>query len=241
MNILVTNDDGIGSEGLLLLVQALREQGRHSVYALAPDSNRSAVSQAISFMRDLQLKEVAQDLWSCSGTPADCVILAFMGVFPVVPDLVLSGINRGPNLGTDILYSGTAAGARQGALYNVPSIALSLDAHTSFFWDSTVRFISEHLDEFIAYWKTDTFLNINLPNTPQGPAGMALSFPSRRLYHDTLTVFDAPNGKRYCFVEPGAVETIPAAGSDYALVSQNLASISLCAVHPVVVMQPTGQ
>ncbi|MDR2807893.1 MAG: 5'/3'-nucleotidase SurE, partial [Spirochaetaceae bacterium] len=239
MNVLVTNDDGITSEGLLLLVQALREQGKHTIYVIAPDSNRSAVSHSVSsIMQDpIRLKEVDKDMWSCSGTPADCVMLAFMGVLPVFPDMVLSGINRGPNIGTDIIYSGTVAGARQGALHHVPGIALSLAARKPFFWDGAVRFIVEHIDEFFSYWRADTFININLPNIPEGPAGSLLTFPSRRRYHDTLTVIDRPNGRKYCFIQSGDVETVPAAGSDYDAVSRNLASICLCAVHPAAALQ----
>ena len=237
MNIVVTNDDGINSEGLLLLVRALREQGEHTIYVIAPDSNRSAVSHSISIIKDpLRLKEVEKDMWSCSGTPADCIILAFMGFLPVLPDLVLSGINRGPNMGTDIIFSGTVAGARQAALHNIPGIALSLADWGPFFWDGAVRFITEHINEFVSYWKPNTFINVNLPNIPEGPAGTVLTFPSNRLYRDKLTIIDGPDGRKYCFIQHGYVDTVATEGSDYDVVSRNLASVSLCAVQPVSVI-----
>jgi 5'-nucleotidase len=151
-----------------------------------------------------------------------------------VPDLVLSGINQGPNLGTDIIYSGTAAGARQAVLHGVPGIALSLAGLKPFFWDKTVRFAIEHLDEFVCSWQPDTFVNVNFPNTPDGPVGTAFTFPSHRIYHDTLDVYDASDGKKYCFVQGGDVETVYEDESDWDAVSRNL--VSVCPVY----MHPTG-
>ncbi|MDR0730727.1 MAG: hypothetical protein LBF63_03595 [Treponema sp.] len=116
MNILLTNDDGCESPGILLLASALRENG-HRAAVLAPDRDRSGVSHSISFLDGpLILKSRGEDTWSCSGLPVDCVVTAMLGAIPYKPDLILSGINRGANLGTDLLYSGTAAAARQGSL-----------------------------------------------------------------------------------------------------------------------------
>ncbi|MDR3146322.1 MAG: 5'/3'-nucleotidase SurE [Treponema sp.] len=256
MNILLTNDDGLESPGILLLASALREKG-HRVAVLAPDRDRSGVSHSISFLGEpLVVKRRGEDTWSCSGLPVDCVVTAMLGGIPYKPDLILSGINRGSNLGTDLLYSGTAAAARQGSLFGIPSIALSLaddrngdashgddsdgdashgDASdvTTFYWDMAVAFSLSHLDELAARWKTGTFINVNIPNNPRGPAGLAPAFPSQRLYHDSLTMMEAPGGDRYCFYSAGEVGVVPQAGSDRDVVFHNMAAVSSIWVHPV--------
>jgi 5'-nucleotidase len=236
MNILLTNDDGIDSPGLQLLAKALRARGQCRVFILAPDSDRSGVSGAISFLREpLRLAEKEPDSWACSGNPVDCVVLALLGALPVKPDLVISGINRGANLGTDLIYSGTAAAARQGSFFGVPSLALSLAENAPFseyYWDMAVSFTLAHLDEFASQWEADTFLNVNIPNSPGGPDGIAAAFPSKREYRDSLTPFKAPNGDTWCFVKLGEVVAKPEAGSDCDEVSRNLASVSPVWIHP---------
>jgi hypothetical protein len=117
MNILITNDDGYEAEGIKVLAEELSKN--HNVYVLAPSSNRSAVSNCVSIREMLELKKINDKLWTLSGFPADCVITAMRsGIFEGIEfDVVLSGINKGPNLGTDIVYSGTCAGARQAVFY----------------------------------------------------------------------------------------------------------------------------
>jgi 5'-nucleotidase len=235
MNILLTNDDGLESPGIQLLARALRAEGRR-VIVLAPDRDRSGVSHSMSFVGGpLVLSPRGDDAWACSGLPVDCVVTALLGGIPVKPDLVLSGINRGANLGTDLLYSGTAAAARQGSLFGVPSIALSLvEARgEEYHWEQAIRFFLSRLDEIAGRWKADTFLNLNIPNSAQGPAGMAAAFPSYRMYHDSLETMDAPNGDRYCFFHAGKVESPRKEGCDRDIISQNLAALSSVWVHPV--------
>jgi 5'-nucleotidase len=235
MNILLTNDDGFESPGILLLAAALRESG-HRVTVVAPDRDRSGVSHSISFLdNSLVLKPRGPDTWSCSGVPVDCVVTAILGEISARPDLILSGINRGANLGTDLLYSGTAAAARQGSFFEIPSVALSLVECPEglFYWDKAVQFSLLHLEEWITQWKSGTFVNVNLPNTPQGPGGTAPAFPSRRQYHDSVKILDAPNGDRYCFFCAGEVTVIRQDGSDQDVVSRNLAAVSLIWAHPV--------
>jgi 5'-nucleotidase len=234
MNILLTNDDGIESEGLQKLATALRKQTRHAVYVLAPDANRSGVSHSIAFMASpTRLISRGPDTWSCSGNPADCVIMALLGALHIPIDLVVSGINAGANMGTDIVYSGTAAAARQAALFHVPGIALSLDGDAPYHWDEAVAFSVEHLEEFAALWKDDIFVNVNIPNTAK-PVGIARTFPSIRNYHDAISVYDAPDGKRYCFAALGDVTAEIDAGSDHDAVLRNLVSVSPVYIHPVV-------
>jgi 5'-nucleotidase len=165
-------------------------------------------------------------------------MMAFLGALPVKPDIVVSGINHGANLGTDIVYSGTAAAARQGSLCGLPSLALSLVGDGLLYWEPAVSFVVEHFEEWIApllgQSKTDIFINVNIPNTPEGPSGICTTFPSRRLYQDRVSIFDAPDGRRYCFLHAGAVGVEPETGSDEDAVARNLVSVSPVFVHPVV-------
>ncbi|MDR2899906.1 MAG: 5'/3'-nucleotidase SurE [Treponema sp.] len=235
MKILLTNDDGITCEGIIKLAKGLKSLQKHEIYILAPDSNRSGVSHSLSLFNPLKITQCSEDSWSCSGTPADCSIVAALGGLPFKPDLIISGINAGANLGTDIIYSGTAAAARQAVLNDIPAIALSLDAHhVPFHWDMAVQYVAAHLDEFIGMCAEDIFINVNIPNTAEGPAGMMLTFPSRRRYRDKLVTFRAPYDYTYGFIEGGMIETEPEEGSDSDAISKNMVSVSPVFVHPVV-------
>ncbi|MDR2483737.1 MAG: 5'/3'-nucleotidase SurE [Treponema sp.] len=251
LRILLTNDDGIASPGINLLAKALRAAGRR-VFVIAPSSDRSGVSHSISFLSGpCKLIELEPDTWSCSGTPADCVVVGLLGGIPELqtiaaegsgesrspPDLIISGINRGANLGTDLVYSGTAAAARQGSLFGIPSIALSLVEGDVWHWDMAVSFAAERLGEILAFWKTDTFVNVNIPNTAEGPSGLIPAFPSLRRYHDRLEVYKAPDGHRYCFSNGGKVDARPDPGSDWDAVSRNGAALSAICVHPQLLPQ----
>jgi 5'-nucleotidase len=240
MKILLTNDDGIDSPGILLLAAALREAG-HRVLVFAPSSDQSGVSHAITFFHSpCKVSEVGEDTWACKGTPVDCVVLALMGGLPETPDLVISGINRGANLGTDIIFSGTAAAARQGAYYNIPSFAFSLveagkdgkDPGGLWHWDMAVSFIVENLDRIRGFWKPDSFINVNIPNRKEKPREIVHAFPSLRYYNDSIEIYHAPDGSRYCFTRAGEVSAKPEQGSDCEAVAGNNASLSAIYIHP---------
>jgi 5'-nucleotidase len=131
MRILLTNDDGIQSDGLYALIDALNGikdiNGKtlHEIWVVAPEHERSGVSHAMTLKRPTKLRRLGDFRYSCSGTPADCIIIAGLSVLHDAPNLVIYGINKGPNLGTDIVYSGTCGAARQAALEGIPSIAIS--------------------------------------------------------------------------------------------------------------------
>ncbi|QQO08002.1 5'/3'-nucleotidase SurE [Breznakiella homolactica] len=234
MKIVLTNDDGIDCAGLIKLAEALEARGGHEIYICAPESNRSGVSHSLSLRGPVRIDRRSSSVWTCSGTPADCVMVATLGGLPFVPDLIVSGINAGPNVGTDIIYSGTAAAARQAALHDIPGIALSLCAGGDFHWDMAAEFCAGHLDDFFDLWVEDTFINVNIPNSPSGPLGIEVTYPSRRRYNDTLAVFNAPDKKAYYFVETGTIDTEPEEGSDWDAVKRNMASVSPVFIHPVV-------
>lgn len=126
MNVLITNDDGYGARGLETLKQKLLENN-HRVFVMAPSGNRSGVSHGMTF-GSLDFVKVRENEWTCSGKPVDCVVSALRSdIFPEKIDVVISGINAGANIGTDILYSGTCAAARQAVMYGIPGIALSIE------------------------------------------------------------------------------------------------------------------
>jgi len=235
MRILLTNDDGIDCEGIKHLESALNETGRHEVYVVAPDGNRSGVSHSITLRGPIRLVKRSARAWACSGTPADCAIVAALGGLPFKPDLVVSGINVGPNIGTDLVYSGTAAAARQAALHGIPAIAFSLAAHEGpWAWEAAARFAAERIEELSALCVDDVFINVNIPNDPVGPRGLECTFPSRRRYNDKLAVFRAPDGTEYCFIDGGGIDTDPEDGSDQDAVDRGFASASPVFIHPVV-------
>jgi 5'-nucleotidase len=193
------------------------------------------------------LTEIEKDSFSCSGTPVDCVIISLLGGIPEInistptaelnmekaPDLVLSGINLGANLGTDIVYSGTASAARQGSFYGIPSVALSLvENDRDWQWQPLISYITENISDFMSYWKPQTFVNINFPNVEKKPMSLVPVFPSIRYYNDRIVTFTAPEGGIYCFPKYGKVENIPEEGSDWAEVLKNNAALCVVKSQP---------
>lgn len=232
MRILLTNDDGYGSDGLRALEIALGS--RHEVWTLAPDIERSGMSHAISLRHPMKIRKMAARGFSCSGTPADCVILACHGALPVQPDVVISGINRGPNLGTDLVYSGTAAAARQAVINGMPGIAVSLATYTPpFEYGPLAGLVAAQLDFLMSQWTPEVFINLNAPVTVDGTAmELVESFPSRRVYRDTLKFFDGPDGYSYSFFMDGTIDTTEEAGSDEDTVNNGRASFTRVLTYP---------
>jgi len=249
MRILLTNDDGYFSPGVSLLAQSLRKAG-HRVFMVAPDSNRSGCSHSINFIcGPVKLTEIEKDTWICSGTPVDCVVVSLLGGIPEIcickedgklnmdnaPDLVLSGINAGANLGTDIIYSGTAAAARQGSFFGIPSVALSLvDNEKEWQWESVINYIKDEISTFMGYWKPNSFVNINFPNIEKKPSALVPVFLSMRYYNDYIVTFSPPEGGCYCFPKLGKTESSPAQGSDWAEVKKGNAALSVVMSQPVI-------
>jgi 5'-nucleotidase len=230
MRILLTNDDGIAAAGIAALIRALAPH--HDVWVVAPETEKSGGSHSITLKDSIRLHRVADQRFSCRGTPADCVLVAVLGMMPQPIELVISGINHGPNLGTDILYSGTAAGARQGALMGVPSVAISLDSLPPFNFDPAADFAARNLEIFRELWTDDHFLNINFPANGNAETETLITFPSRRIYRETLSTHTAPNGDIFCFMSGTPPDTHPEQGSDCMVVTHGRISISPIHAHP---------
>ena len=231
MKILLTNDDGIESPGLRVLQRALERE--HEVWVVAPDSNRSGSSHSITLGNPAKFMRRGEREYASAGTPADCVLHACLGLVPAEIDMVVAGINLGPNLGTDIVYSGTAAAARQGAFLRKPAVACSLSAYKPpYHLEFAVDFMSRNLHTIRKLWSEDHFLNINFPNQ-QKAAEPLVTVPIRRIYEDELVRFTSPQGDLYSFIggqiPGGAMEE----GSDFEAVEKGYTSFSPIMIHPV--------
>ncbi len=233
MRILLTNDDGYGAEGLEALASAL--SGAHEVAVVAPDRERSGVSHALTLGGPGRIRKVGEGRYSCSGTPSDCVILTMLGAIGFEPQVVVSGINRGANIGTDIVYSGTCGAARQAVISGLPGVAVSCaSAREPFLYRAAARFVSENLGALASLCKGDVFMNVNAPSSSGDGLRWAWTFPSRRQYRDRLKTFDAPDGQSYCFLTNGGIDSSDEPGSDHRAVREGMISLSAVLVHPQV-------
>lgn len=231
MRLLLTNDDGFEAAGLGTLARALG--GAHEVWIVAPESERSGTSNAITLKDSIRVRRTGERSFCCRGTPADCVLVALLGLVPGPVDLVLSGINHGPNLGTDILYSGTAGGARQAALMGRPGVALSVGAYVPpFDFSCAADFALRNLDVFQRLADEDHFINVNFPNTGCARASTMITFPSRRIYRDELKTYTAPNRDLFCFIGGPLPDARLEEGSDCDAVNRGYISITPVHVHP---------
>jgi len=233
MRILVTNDDGFEAEGLVILAEVLSRE--HDVRILAPDRERSGVSQAITLCDAQKLRKVGRNAFSCSGTPTDCVLLAMLGAIGFEPEVVVSGINRGPNLGTDILYSGTCAAAREAVLAGVPGIAVSCASRApSLRYGGAASFVLKRLDALAAACSENAFVNVNAPSVDDDSLEAIWTHPCRRAYANEIKSFSGPDGFDYFFLMGGESGARADDASDVSIVSAGKVSVSRILVQPQV-------
>jgi 5'-nucleotidase len=223
-HVLITNDDGIQAEGLRALVTALRGIGRVSV--VAPDAERSAASQSLTLRRPIFFDEVAEGEWAVEGTPTDAMIVALHQLFPEPPDLVISGINRGDNLGDDVFYSGTVGAAMEAALNHVPSFAISLvHGGGSFVYDAAAKFARQLAERILAEGLPQgVLLNVNVPQPWEG--SVRFTRQSKKITRTALLQGTDPRGRTYYWLnqEPSSSHVDPA--SDYAAVCAGAVSVT---------------
>jgi 5'/3'-nucleotidase len=226
--ILVTNDDGYRSEGLRALADALAPLG--DVTIVAPIQEASAVGHGLTLRQPLRLDKIASRIFAVDGTPTDCVNLAVTQVFKGLPDLVVSGINKGWNLGDDVTYSGTVAGALEAALLGVPGIAVSLPATREEYDFGPAASITAVIAEAIlrAPLPSRTFLNINLPKGQ--PKGYRVTVQAKRNHVTSVAERHDPKGRPYYWIEEGEDEWLPHDRSDYQAVRDGYVSVT--PLHP---------
>jgi 5'-nucleotidase len=200
MIILLSNDDGIQSEGVTALEDALRSVA--DIYTVAPDRAQSSMSHALTLHRPLRVNELGPRRLSVDGTPVDCVKLALTGLLPVRPDLVISGINKGPNLGDDIIYSGTVSAAIEGALLGIPAIAVSLVTFKDFDFRAAAEFTARLVAQVQQIGiPPKTLLNVNVPPVPKDHLkGWRLTRMGKRHYSENIVERVDPRGGKYYWI-----------------------------------------
>src|SRR5437667_3983973 len=211
--ILVTNDDGYRSEGLLALADALRTLG--DVTIVAPMTEASAIGHALTLRHPLRLEHMSEKLFAVDGTPTDCVNVAVTHVLRGLPDLVVSGINKGWNLGDDVTYSGTVAGALEGALLGIAAIAVSLKAtRGAYDFGPSAQAAAAFADAiFRNPLPSRTFLNINVPKGQ--PKGYRVTVQAKRNHVTSVAERQDPKKRSYYWIEEGENEWEPHDRSDY--------------------------
>lgn len=215
--ILVTNDDGILAEGLAALANAAERCG--DVVVVAPDREMSAVSHALTLHAPLRAVERKPGWFAISGTPADCTLLGVHQLTQRRPDLVLSGINHGPNLGCDVLYSGTVAGAREGAMQGLPAIAFSLVSRDTAALDGIADIIAPIIQAVLDRGLPKGItLNVNVPAAPTLPLVYEACRLGRRDYEGGIVRRKDPRGREYLWIGGGIPELEDAPGTDTAAV-----------------------
>ncbi len=226
MNILVTNDDGITAPGLYLLRQELSDLGK--VYIVAPDRDQSAMSHALTLNRPMRIERPEPDVFAIDGTPTDCVTIAGHGLLPAAPDLVVSGVNRGPNMGDDVFYSGTVAAAIEGAMQGVPALAFSLVAmgRADFAYACAFarRLAGTVLERGLP---PKCVLNVNVPNlAADAIQGVRVTRLGVRKYEDTLIERMDPRGRAYYWIGGDAPVWERTEGTDFVAVEEGHVSVT---------------
>jgi 5'-nucleotidase len=235
--VLVTNDDGVFSEGLAALCLELEKQDGAEVFVVAPDRERSASGHAITMHQPLRVDEVnietthVRPAWAVSGTPADCTKLAVKALLPRPPDIVVSGVNRGPNLGTDVFYSGTVSAAIEAAMLGIPAIAVSVAAYENVDYTLAARFAANVARTVVERkLPADTILNINVPGLPPSEvAGVAITSLGKSRFNDRFEKRVDPRGRAYYWLTGELVTLDDGPDSDMGAISRNM--ISLTPVH----------
>lgn len=225
MKILLTNDDGINADGLQILKKTL--SASHDVFVIAPDRERSACSNIFTMRDELVVTKHDKKSYSISGYPADCVSIGLHSDFIPEIDLVISGINHGPNLGDDIHFSGTVAGARTAFIFGKPSIAISIDSFhaSSPFLVDTANFILDYINTETIF--EDAYLNINYPNIPKNEVkGIKYTCLSRRSYIDSYVKTQKKNSNQFTLKLNGTIETRDTPCSDSFALADSYISIT---------------
>ncbi|NIT14630.1 MAG: 5'/3'-nucleotidase SurE [Candidatus Dadabacteria bacterium] len=225
--ILLSNDDGINSSGLDALSEALSPLGK--IVIVAPDREQSASSHALSIHRPLRIDRISENSYSVDGTPTDCINLAVNGILRHnKPDLIVSGINKGENLGDDITYSGTVSAAIEGTLLGIPSVAVSLEGRNEYNFDA-----SKHFSAQIAGYvlknslPSDTLLNVNIPKLELNKIkGIRFTRQGKRIYNDAVVEKIDPRGREYYWIGGDELDSVDMENSDIDALNKGFVSVT---------------
>jgi len=226
-HIMLTNDDGVHAPGLKILFQQSLDLGKTVI--VAPEHDNSAASHSLTMSRPLRVREIAENIYTINGTPTDCVTIGIGKILPQKPDLVISGINPGPNLGDDVSYSGTVSAAIESTMLGIPSIAVSLAAESEPLHYGTAAAFVARLAKIILEkgLPKDTLLNVNVPNTAsEGIEGVAFTRRGRKLYDDAIKETFDPWGRKHYWIGGGTPSFDAGEDTDSAAISVNKISIT---------------
>jgi 5'-nucleotidase len=225
MRILISNDDGYLAPGLKALAEALATVA--DIVVVAPDSNRSGASNSLSLDRPLSVQQAANGFYFVNGTPTDCVHVALTGMLDYRPDLVVSGINNGQNMGDDTLYSGTVAAATEAYLFGIPAIAFSQVAHGWEHVDSAARLARDIVQRQFGELPSPYLLNVNIPNLPYEALGkLRATRLGRRHQAEPVIRAQDPRGREIFWIGPPGACLDAGEGTDFHATAQGEVSIT---------------
>jgi 5'-nucleotidase len=226
MHILLSNDDGYFASGLHILAAALKPLAEITV--VAPERNRSGASNSLTLDRPLTVRRAENGFFYVNGTPTDCVHLAVTGLLSELPDMVISGINDGANMGDDTIYSGTVAAATEGFLLGIPSLAVSMSQHHATHFESAANAILELVRQFQKNpYPEPILLNVNVPDIPQDQIkGMAVTRLGRRHKAEPVIRSTTPRGETVYWVGAAGAAQDAGVGTDFHAVENGLVSLT---------------
>lgn len=226
MRILLSNDDGYFAPGLAALARALSEVA--DVVVVAPERNRSGASNSLTLDRPLSLRQAANGFYYVNGTPTDCVHLAVTGMLDQMPDMIVSGVNLGANMGDDTLYSGTVAAATEGFLLGIPSIAVSLTSFEGSHFDSAARVARDLVNRFVANpIQEPVLLNVNVPDRPYEQLGpIEVTRLGKRHKAEPVVKALSPRGETVYWVGAAGAAQDAGPGTDFYAVEQGAVSVT---------------
>lgn len=237
VRILVSNDDGIEAPGIAALAAAMGDLGE--VWVVAPESERSAQSHALTMHKPLRASQRGERTWAISGTPADCVYFAMNHLMPDRPDVVVSGINNGSNLGNDVFYSGTVAAAMEGCFHGVAAVALSLHRPTPIperHWETAQIVARRVVRQVLEGVPPRLLLNVNIPNVPANELrGLKAAILGERRYAPMVALRTDPRGREYFWIGGDHEEFVPIPDSDGPAIEQGWATVT--PIHPDLTMR----
>jgi 5'-nucleotidase len=224
--ILVTNDDGVYAPGIRALHDAVRHLGRAVI--LAPERDKSAVSHSLTMNRPLRVRQLEEDVYTLDGTPTDCVTIGTNKILPEKPDLLVSGINPGPNLGDDISYSGTVSAAIEGTMYGIPSLAFSLTGEAPFDFETAAGVAWKLASMAMQFGLPEkTLLNINIPQLrPEDIKGIRFTSQGRRIYQNAIQETYDPWGRKHYWIGGGTVQWSGGEDTDEKALSEGYISVT---------------
>ena len=226
MLILLSNDDGYFAPGLNILAEHISKIA--DIIVVAPERNRSGASNSLTLDRPLTVRKASNGFYYLNGTPTDCVHLAVTGLIEEVPDMIISGINDGANMGDDTIYSGTVAAAMEGYLLGIPSFAVSMSQHNATYFETAAKVIVE----LIVHYKAKTFpapilMNVNVPDVPYAELkGKVVTRLGKRHKAEPVIKSTSPRGDTLYWVGPAGLAADAGVGTDFYAVANNQVSLT---------------